>query len=230
MDKIRMPSEILLLKSPLCLAFLTIALVFGSRAAEAQETGAETRLYRYACLNDAGRNTGTIEMRVTSRKDGMDIVSTDATGQREFARLGPGMVQEEVLIESVTGNLKRFSLAPGEALLGDRSLFFVLPSLVDMNNTGNEARFMLVRPEGGQRAGMKLRVEGIVDVSDFYGNKERAYRISMKLADPLGRLFWPYTYNYYYRVKDLCFFAYDGPDEYRANSRIVLMESRENGY
>jgi hypothetical protein len=87
-----------------------------------------------------------------------------------------------------------------------------------------EARFVLVRPEGGQRAVMRLRAEGIVDAPEIDGKKEKAYRISMELADPLGRLFWPYTYNYYYRVKDLCFLAYDGPDENRRNSRIILVE------
>jgi len=47
------------------------------------------------------------------------------------------------------------------------------------------------------------------------------------LGDPIGRLFWPYTYNYYYRVGDLLLLAYDGLDENKKNSRIVLVGAQE---
>lgn len=60
-----------------------------------------------------------------------EIISSDSAGLRGYARLGPGMVQQEVSLE----------LASGRTL-----------------------RFLLVRPEGGQRATMRLRAEGIVDV------------------------------------------------------------------
>lgn len=221
-----------------CLAFVLAA----SPHIGAQETVAITQVYRYACIDDAGRNTGSIEMRVTSGRGGMEIVSTDSAGNRGYARLGTGMIQEEVRIAPASGGMLRFRLAAlggsweteggsgsscsraGNARLGDRSLFFILPTLIDPEKTGGEARFVLVRPEGGQRATMRLRAEGIVDAPDTGGRKERAYRISMELADPIGRLFWPYTYNYYYRVKDLRFLAYDGPDENKRNSRIILVE------
>jgi len=210
-----------------------------------QEPGRGGTLLRYACLDDAGRQTATIEMRVTSSGHGMEIESTDSSGIRGFARLGPDMVQEEVRFGTASGGMLRFALEKsgdfwkveggsasslsraGNAVLGDRSLFFILPTLIDPKRKGQEARFVLVRPEGGQRAAMRLRAEGIVDTADMGGKMEKAYRISMELADPIGRLFWPYSYNYFYRVGDLQFLAYDGPDENKKKTRIVLMEAEE---
>jgi hypothetical protein len=150
------------------------------------------------------------------------------------------MVQEEVHISGSAGQSMQFKLAAsgesweavgvsvgshsraGNACLSDMSLFFILPTLVDPTTRGDEARFVLIRPEGGQRATMRLRTVGIVEVPAIGGIKERAYLIQMELGDPISRLFWPYTYNYYYRVGDLLLLAYDGPDENKKNSRIVL--------
>jgi hypothetical protein len=223
-----------------CLALLLATTVPGRL--DAQEAAAPTRVYRYACLDDAGRTISTIEMLLTSRGGELEIVSTDSAGIRGFAKLGAGMLQEEVSVDGATGGTMRFKLAAlgeswnveggsastlsraGNAYLGDRSLFFILPTLVDPKMPGDEARFVLVRPEGGQRATMRIRAEGIVDGPEIGGRKEKAYRIRMELADPLGRLLWPYSYNYYYRVGDLCFLAYDGPDEKKRNSKIVLVE------
>lgn len=229
--------------SPVLLVLLfSLALPLSLNAQEPERKG---RLYRYASLDDAGRKTATIEMRLTSSARGMEIDSTDSAGIRGFARLGPDMVQEEVDFGTASGGMLRFALErakdswkvegrsasslsrAGNAVLGDRSLFFILPTLIDPKRKGEAARFVLVRPEGGQRAAMKLRAEGTFDVVDMRGKKEKAYRISMELADPIGRLFWPFSYNYFYRVGDLLFLAYDGPDENRKTSRIVFEEALE---
>jgi hypothetical protein len=138
----------------------------------AQETAPITHTYRYICIDDAGQNTGSIEMRTTLTRDGdMEIVSTDSAGNREYAKLDAGMIQA------------------GNAFIGDRSLFFILPTLIDIKKIGVEARFVLVRPASGQRATMRLRAEGIVDVPNIGGTQERVYRLRMELADPIGRLF-----------------------------------------
>ncbi|HWR11248.1 MAG TPA: hypothetical protein VN445_05475 [Rectinemataceae bacterium] len=119
-------------------------------------------------------------MRVTPNPDGgMEIVSMDSLGRREYARLNASMLQEELRITSSSGMPIRFRLTAleeswktegdsgkeygcaGNARLGDRSLFFIVPTLVDPKTTGAEARFALVRTEGGQRAAMRLRAEGI---------------------------------------------------------------------
>ena len=211
---------------------------------KAQEIAAKTQVFRYACIDENGRNTDIIELRVTPNPDGgMEIISTDSLGMHGYARLNAAMLQEEVRISTSSGALVSFRLtAPGgswkteedsgneyscagNARLGDRSLFFILPTLIDPKKTGDEARFVLVRTEGGQRATMRLRAEGIAEVTDYSGKKEWAYRISMGLADPIGRLFWPYMYNYYYRVQDLRFLAYDGPDENKRKSRIILIDA-----
>jgi hypothetical protein len=222
--------------APLVL-LLSLALPIGL---DAEGARAASRIYRYACLGDEDRISATLEMRVTSGREGMEIISTDSTGLRGYARLGAGMVQEEVRVDTASGRTLSYRLADsgesweteggpegslsraGKAWLGDRSLFLILPTLIDPKKTGGEARFVLVRPEGGQRATMLLRAEGLLDMPGAGGRREKAYRISMALADPLGRLFWPYTYNYYYRVGDLLFLAYEGPDENKRNSRIIL--------
>lgn len=208
------------------------------------KTTVETQVFRYACIDDMGKATGTIEMRVTPNLDGgMEILSTDTFGTHEFAKLDAEMLQEEVRIESTAGEQIGFTRAAdggswetegtskgsysckGNARLSDRSLFLLLPTLFDSLGIGEVARFTLVRTESDQRTTMRLRVEEIVDASMVNGTMENAYRVSMELADPIGRLFWPYTYNYYYRVHDLRFLAYDGPDGKKRNSRIVLIEA-----
>ena len=208
------------------------------------KTTVETQVFRYACIDDTGKATGTIEMRMTPNPDGgMEILSTDTFGTHEYANLNAEMLQEEVRIEYTAGkriDFKRVAgggswktdgtskgsySCKGNARLSDRSLFFLLPSLFEAITIGAEARFTLVRTESGQRTAMRLRLEEIVDAPMVNGTMENAYRISMELEDPIGRLFWPYTYNYYYRVQDLRFLAYDGPDEHKRNSRIVLIEA-----
>ncbi len=187
----------------------------------------KTTLYRYACLDFAGRDKGKLEIQITRRDESLEIISTDSAGLKGYARLGAGMIQEEVTLDTASGGTLRFNPSSiGDARLGDRSLFLIVPTLVDPRTVGVETRFVLVRPEGGQRVVMRLRSEGVVDVADFYGNMERAYRIRMDLADPIARFVWPYTYNYYYRIPDQSFFAYDGPDENRKNSRIILIDSQ----
>lgn len=221
-----------------CLAILS-ALALPAHLG-AQEAAAKTAVYRYACLDDTGRKTASIEMRVTSRDGATEIVSADSAGNRGYARLGARMVQEEVRLDSYAGQVRRFRLAAsgeswetegcpegtysraGNACLGDRSLLFILPAIIDPEIKGREARFVLIRPESGQRATMRLRAEGIVELGGINGSRERAYLIRMELADPIGRLFWPYTYSYYYGIGDLRLLAYDGPDENKRNSRIVL--------
>jgi hypothetical protein len=188
-----------------CLVMLS-AMALPSRLG-ADEAVAKTIIYRYACLDDAGRQTDSIEMRVISRGAVMEIFSTDSAGNREYARLGAGKIQEEVLITNSTGQVRRFMLAAsgeswktegrlegtysrtGNALLGDRSLLFILPVIIDPKIEGRETRFVLIRPESGQCATMRLRTEGIVELNGIVGSKERAYLICMELADPIGRLF-----------------------------------------
>jgi len=85
---------------------------------------------------------------------GMEIISTDSTGTREYARLNAAILQKE------------------NAWLDDRSLFFILPALLDPKIIGGEARFVLVCAKGGQRATMRLRAEGVAEVTDSSGNKE----------------------------------------------------------
>ena len=210
------------------------------------KTTVKTQIFRYACIDDTGQTTGNIEMRVTPNPDGgIEILSTDTFGTHEFAKLNAEMLQEEVRIESTAGkwidfkrvadgsawdtngNSKGSYSCKGNARLSDRSLFFLLPTVFDTITIGSEARFTLVRTESGQRTAMRLRVEEIVDAPMVNRTMENAYRISMELEYPIGRLFWPHTYNYYYRVHDLRFLAYDGPDEHKRNSRIVLIEAEQ---
>jgi hypothetical protein len=91
-------------------AYLALALSITPRIG-AKGTVAVIEVYRYACLDDAGRNTGTIEMSVTRNRGGLEIVSTDSAGIRGYARLGAGMLQEEVLIDTASGGTLRFKLS-----------------------------------------------------------------------------------------------------------------------
>jgi hypothetical protein len=205
-----------------------------------------SQAFRYACIDDKGQVTGNIEMRVTPDPDGgIKTISTDTFGTHEYAKLNAEMIQEEVRIESTAskrigfkrvadgstweteGTSRSSYSSKGNARLSDRSLCFLLPSLFSSITIGEEARFTLVHTESGQRATMRLRVEEIVDVPIVNGIKENAYRISMELSDQIGRLFWPYTYDYYYRAQDLGFLAYDGPDGNKRNSRIILIKAEQ---
>ncbi len=232
-------------KLPAAAACLVLAFAGASPTSlGAQDASPAGSSSRYAFVDEAGHVTGTLDITVAKGSEGMEISSIDSAGFRGYARLGEGMVQEEV----------RYDIAPGQAIrftaterreswtmeggarglqsrtertwLGDRSIFFVLPTLVDPGKTGDEARFVLVRPDGLQRATMRLRAEGAVDLGLLGGKVVRAYRISMELADPVGRMFWPYTYNYYYRVGDRRFLAYDGPDDRKRTSRIAFVGDR----
>jgi hypothetical protein len=230
-----------------CCLIVALCITTPLGAAETKvKTPVETQVFRYACIDDTGQTTGNIEMRITPNPDGdMEIISTDTFGTHEYAKLNAEMLQTEVRIESTAGKwigLKRAAdgstwetdgtskgsySCKGNARLSDRSLFLLLPTLFDSLGIGEEARFTLVRTESGQRTAMRLRVEEIVEAPIVNRTMENAYRISMELADPSGRLFWPHTYNYYYRVHDLRFLAYDGPDEHKRNSRIVLIEAEQ---
>lgn len=120
---------------------------------EALETLEETQMLRYACIDDKGRTTCIIEMLVRPNPaGGIEIISTDSMGRREYARLNAAMLQKE------------------NAWLDDRSLFFILPAILDPKIIGGEARFVLVRTEGGQRAAMRLRAEGVAEVTDYTGH------------------------------------------------------------
>ncbi len=228
-----------------CLAGCLIISLQGPAGLYAQESATVSLIHRYAYTDSMGRNTGSLEIRLIRKNGGLEIVSMDSAGLGGYARLGSGMIQEEVRVQSASGKVLAFSLLPskdsweiqgaakkscirnGDSWLGDRSLFFILPALVNLNTIGFEKIFILIRPESAQRAAMRLRVEGIVDALDVSGRPERAYHITMVLADPVGRMIWPYAYNYYYRVGDVSFLAYDGPDENRMNSRIVFLDARE---
>lgn len=224
---------------------LGLAFAHPSRLDAQEATQATARTYRYSCIDASGRVSGSMEILVTALGDGMEIESSDSAGISQYARLGPGMIQEEVRIETAAGAMVRYALSstgdswarsgrPGGSVgrtensrLDTLSLFFVLPALVDHEKPGSEASFTLIRTSGGQKASMRLRAEGIVAAPGLDGKTESAYRISMVLADPIGRLFWPYEYNYCFRAGDLIMVAYDGPDESRNFSRMVLVEAEE---
>jgi hypothetical protein len=205
---------------------------------------AAAAVYRYARLDTAGKRSTLIEIRVTRTALGLEIDSTELPGHREYARLGPAMLQEVVRIDPAPGakgaprsyvlnagadawlveGAARGSLARGKNVyLGDRSFLLCIPCILDLKKTGAEARLDLILPANGRRTAMRLRALGPVVAAGADGRGESAYKASLEPADPLLRAFWPYTYWYYYRAEDLLLLRYEGPEEARRPSCIALL-------
>jgi hypothetical protein len=99
--------------------------------------------------------------------------------------------------------------SPGSIVLTDPSSFWVFSLWLSRNPTFLEKNFSLYQENDNRLVGMKLRNAGMETIT--VGKKTlRAHRLEMALSDPIGRIFWPHVYRYWFSADDFGFLAYEG--------------------
>lgn len=163
---------------------------------------------RRTILTDEG---GRLRARVSGPIDGMEFSAVFAPAE------GRVLVRSESAAKDWKPGLRD----------GSSSLFFILPRLFDLRAGKSRATFTIIREEDGQRIAFAFECRGLERIS-VGGVDLDAYEVRMELADGLLRLFWPYSYRYYFRASDLILVRYEGPDARRLMERLDLVMAEES--
>jgi hypothetical protein len=134
---------------------------------------------------------------------------------------------EVVLEATVTGGRRIIVRSAGtektlssaeDVVLSDSGMYWAFSVWLSRDPSFPERTFSIYQDDSGRLQRMKLRNAGI-EIIQAGGRTYKAYRLEMSIPDPLARIFWPYSYNYWYSAEDFRFLAYEGPLADRRISR-----------
>jgi hypothetical protein len=108
----------------------------------------------------------------------------------------------------------------GPFLFSDESLYLVLSQWLANGFLAADRTADLYEARSGRFTPMRFRLvaRGDVEIGDRCVG---AVRVEMSLADPVGRLFWPHAYSYWFAADDGRFLAYEGRDQ---DGRVIRLE------
>jgi hypothetical protein len=153
---------------------------------------------------DADGNPLVLRTFGPSGEVGAEVTVTE--GRRIAARYG-GAVKELASKDAV--------------VLSDVGMFWVFSSWLAKDPSFSERTISIYQEDERRFQRMRLRNAGIETIR-VGGRERRVYRLEMAIPDPLAKVFWPYTYLYWYSADDFRFLAYQGP---LADKRISRVEA-----
>jgi hypothetical protein len=107
------------------------------------------------------------------------------------------------------GHEKSMSARP-PVVLSDPSNYLAYSLWLSQDTAFKEKLYSLYQHEQDRNIEMRLTNKGIQAIA-IGGKPQPAYLLEMALASPIGYLFWPHVYKYWYAVDDFHFLAYEGP-------------------